>query len=280
MDLLAPIHQNHLKSHTPPASFIDEQDYQILTLKFLRMGEGEIHEFHESILFTSADPVIIHHQSGTEEKHESDYKVLKRVKAFLDDEINMITVYMDEIAKLEDHINERKTPRYFLSAWFKLKKDLLRIERVFQRRSILLREFAHGPRKVSSKEARHLLQELSLKVDSHARGSTHMVSRLDSIHRFYESLKQDRINTNIYLLALVSSVFLPLNLIVGFFGINTENLYFTDNPQGTNYVLLLLLGVFFTLVVGLPTLRFLNQKVFGGILPKGFLNFTKVQRNE
>ena len=40
-------------------------------------------------------------------------------------------------------------------------------------------------------------------------------------------------NRTIYLLTILSGIFLPLNLIVGYFGINTQGLPFAHLPNGS-----------------------------------------------
>ena len=66
-------------------------------------------------------------------------------------------------------------------------------------------------------------------------------------------------NNSLYLLALVSGIFLPLNLIVGFFGMNTNNLFLAQNPEGTKLVFYTIIILFFTLMLGLPLLKILDQ---------------------
>jgi magnesium transporter len=48
-------------------------------------------------------------------------------------------------------------------------------------------------------------------------------------------------NNTIYTLTLLSAIFLPLNLIVGFFGMNTTSLPFTVGDGGTYSVITLLI---------------------------------------
>jgi magnesium transporter len=47
-------------------------------------------------------------------------------------------------------------------------------------------------------------------------------------------------NRSIYLLTIVSAVFLPLNLVVGFFGMNTGSLPFT--ADGGTYAVVMILS--------------------------------------
>ena len=48
-------------------------------------------------------------------------------------------------------------------------------------------------------------------------------------------------NRIVYILTLLSGIFLPLNLIVGFFGMNTTSLPFTQTQGSTFNVILLLM---------------------------------------
>jgi magnesium transporter len=224
-----------------------DNESQKLTLKFIKIEEDSI-ELEELELTADQDLQQI-------------WPVLKNLQ---DQEIEFLLRYSDEVDDLEDMVSERKLPRVFANMSFRLKKDLFKFERLLARRFVVLKDLgADGP-SFFSNEA---LDEMLTKSETHSKFAAHQVQRLDAIHRHYESVKQDRMNTNVYLLALVSTIFLPLNLIVGFFGINTENLFFTGNPMGTKYVLFILLGVFASLIFFLPLIRLLDQwflgKLFG-----------------
>ncbi len=45
--------------------------------------------------------------------------------------------------------------------------------------------------------------------------------------------ENEKMNRLIFLLTIISAIFLPLNLIVGFFGMNTSGLPFTEGANGT-----------------------------------------------
>ncbi|WP_324253264.1 CorA family divalent cation transporter, partial [Campylobacter volucris] len=51
------------------------------------------------------------------------------------------------------------------------------------------------------------------------------ITRLESIYAYINTVRNEKINKNIYFLSIMSAIFLPLNLIVGFFGMNTKNLF-------------------------------------------------------
>ena len=57
--------------------------------------------------------------------------------------------------------------------------------------------------------------------------------RVEDIYTFIQSAKNDKINKNIYLLTLISALFLPLNFITGFFGMNTNGMFLSSFKDGT-----------------------------------------------
>ncbi len=75
-------------------------------------------------------------------------------------------------------------------------------------------------------------------------------------------------NSNIYALTILSGIFLPLNLIVGFFGINTEGLFFSGNPSGTMYVIYILVSVFIVFVALFPLMAILERYILRKLLGK------------
>ena len=55
---------------------------------------------------------------------------------------------------------------------------------------------------------------------------------LDSLTQIYFASTGQKTNINVQLLAVISAIFLPLNLIAGIFGMNFENIPLLKNPMG------------------------------------------------
>ena len=72
-------------------------------------------------------------------------------------------------------------------------------------------------------------------------------AELDDIYAHIQSVKNDKINRNIYILTLLSALFLPLNLITGFFGMNTNGMFLNGFQNGTAVVAGSMLALFATL---------------------------------
>jgi magnesium transporter len=75
------------------------------------------------------------------------------------------------------------------------------------------------------------------------RQTTTQLSRLEYLYNFYTSKNTERMNKLMSILTLVSVIFLPLNLIVGYFGMNTSGLPLTvSTTMGSTIVAWLLLS--------------------------------------
>jgi hypothetical protein len=73
-------------------------------------------------------------------------------------------------------------------------------------------------------------------------------------------------NNNIYALTILSGIFLPLNLVVGFFGMNTEGLFFANNALGTFYVVTILGGLFILFLVAIPLISTIERVILRRLL--------------
>lgn len=59
------------------------------------------------------------------------------------------------------------------------------------------------------------------------------IARIDDINGHIKSIITDKITRNIYILTIMSALFLPLNLITGFFGMNTNKMFLSNYANGT-----------------------------------------------
>ncbi|TEY01159.1 CorA family divalent cation transporter [Campylobacter sp. US33a] len=80
------------------------------------------------------------------------------------------------------------------------------------------------------------LKPLLLSTNISLRTAKESLNRLNEMYSLVSAMKNERMNKSIYFLSVLSAIFLPLNLIVGFFGMNTEGLFFDGNKNGTWYI--------------------------------------------
>ncbi len=173
----------------------------------------------------------------------------------------IVLIYANELDTLEDTLYEGKTPKTFMDNWFDLKKDISRIDRYLNRQIFANKDyFKHGEKKQGfpSLDFTNYINDIQFLMST----GQGLLGRLDNAHNYYTSLKNDKLNKNIYFLTLLSGIFLPLNLIVGFFGMNTEGLIFKDNPLGTMYVLYTLGGILLVSLLGFNLIKMIDRLLF------------------
>lgn len=177
----------------------------------------------------------------------------------------IVTGYSNEIEKLEENLFDRAIPGYFLDIWFDLKKDLSKIENYYSRNLMVYREFFKKSEPLFH-DWRDEYKDIEEGIQFQATNALTLSNRLDSLHNYYDSIKADRLNKTILTLTVISGVFLPLNLIVGFFGMNTDGLYFHGDPEGTKKVVLVLAIVLVTCVLGLRIVKAIDHYVLQFLL--------------
>ena len=170
--------------------------------------------------------------------------------------------YVDEIDRLEDDLYMRKLSPIFLDLWFDLKKDITRMERMLERSFEALKKylrFYENHEHFPLHEFTNILEH----IERHERLGSLNSNKLDTL---YNSLKNDKMNNNIYALTILSGIFLPLNLVVGFFGMNTEGLFFANNALGTFYVVTILGGLFILFLVAIPLISTIERVILRRLL--------------
>ena len=173
----------------------------------------------------------------------------------------IVLIYSNLVDEVEDTLYSGKTSNSFMDNWFDLKKDISRIERYLNRQIFAHKDYLkHGEKKDNFPvlDFANYINDIQFLTAT----SQGLLGRLDNAHNYFTSLKNDKLNKNIYLLTVLSGIFLPLNLIVGFFGMNTEGLPFKDNPNGTTYVIFALGGIFLVFVLGFNILHLIDRYFF------------------
>lgn len=248
-----------LETPSYPSVFEAYEKFQLLNLRMISL--------HESALSFKPETFLIHDREVY--YYKRDEKSFLHLKRGYKDLLELLTTkyasnqkflnaYSAEIEKLEDALFLRSIPSYFMDMWFDLKKDLAKIENFYYLNSVTYKEFFTR----SSTHFRDLTDEYK-DIDDviHFQMSNHatLKARLDSLHHYYASIKNDKLNKTLLALTLISGVFLPLNLIVGFFGMNTQGLFFNENADGTQRVVFILIGIVALLIIGVPILKLVDK---------------------
>jgi magnesium transporter len=193
--------------------------------------------------------------------------LIEELENYLSRNEYILKEYLSEVENLEDLLYERKVPSVFMDIWFDIKKDLSRIDRFLERQNRAIISLSTWNKKHSNiveLEVSDLLKSTQY-LTSNVQGG---LSRLDSLHHYYSSIKNDKLNKNIYLLTILSGIFLPLNLVVGFFGMNTKGLFFDGHPEATLRVVYILISIVIVSILSQAIFKLLDRFIIRTLLGK------------
>lgn len=263
-DQLDALHIKDILNPKHPSYYFETNSYQLLIVRFFTIEYDELQGL--SIPYILKNNTIYRYDRNTSDFviYNSLSDLLRSIELHSKKAERLIEHYLDEIDNLEDALYSRKIPTIFLDLWFDLKKDLTRIDRMLDRIDTVLQDFA----KIHTHEENFphdMMSNILEHTQRYQRLANLHTIKLDTLYSYYNSLKNDKINNNIYVLTILSGIFLPLNLIVGFFGMNTQNLFFNEDADGTMKVVFILGAMFLILLGGFPiakmTHRYILQKV-------------------
>lgn len=274
---LESLHITDILNAEHPSYTFKTEEYNLLIIRFFELND-------EGLKGISVPYVIQKNGLYRYNRKENNFielkdhtEILTFVEKYLQYSEWVVKKYIEETDELEDGLYTRKIPSIFLDVWFDLKKDLTRVDRILERADEVLKEYhaLYGKNKDFSHD---LLVDIIEHIERYQRLASLNAAKLDTLYSYYNSLKNDKINNNIYALTVLSGVFLPLNLVVGFFGMNTENLFFSANPAGTINVFSILIGMFIILLVLFPIAKLVEQYILQRLLGR-FSLYNKLVRN-
>ncbi len=253
--------------------FEDYDEFKVLILRRMSVSHEKINFIPEAFVLKENNIYHFNRESEQLELLNHEFQdLLTHLEKIYQHNQKIIVSYSTQVEELEDYLFARNTPRYFMDLWFDLKKDLSRIKNYFFRNSVVYREFyknSHESFKNFSDEYKDVEENIEFQIST----IDTLVGRLDGVYKYFESIKADRLNKTLLSLTMISGIFLPLNLIVGFFGINTPALFFMEDPQGSRKVLIVLLGVLLTILLGIKVIQLTDRYLLRFIL--GRYNFYK-----
>ena len=250
---------DELKETDLPTQFYKIGSVDFFVFRSLYHQNGHLESYCEKFLFVQ-DKVFKYGEGDFEVFSAHQFDFVDQLFHRLEKLKEIVLLYGGELEKLEDQLFERKASSAFLNDWFDLKKVMAKMERTLGRQLFILKDVIKSfELKEEGKDIALDYSALNAEVSYLYHTVQGSLGRLDNLHNFFSSLKDEKMNRNIYFLTVLSGLFLPLNLIVGFFGMNTQNLFFSENPQGTFYVIYILLGIVGLVFLGFNALRFIDR---------------------
>lgn len=253
-------HYKLLSKEELPSRFIEEKEYQILFIRIFALDNKKLSLDTRCFIIIENDVYEFLRDKKRFIQISSCKSFYEVIENILSDYESILDGYDEVLDGKEDELYRRKIKPLFLNDWFDLKRDVTKAERVLIRLEQVLTHM---------QKYRHKLPYILMLVEETSalkRYASLQLSKLDTLYNYFYSLKNDKMNERIFLLTIISAIFLPINLVVGFFGINTQNLFFSANPQGTWYVVYIIISIFLFMILLLPVYHFIRNIIFYRVL--------------
>jgi len=229
------LHLQDLQNPLHPSTFEEHLDYRILILLLPEKIHHKSKLRSYGFIISAANEVYLYDREKSDFTQFPDgmigfYRFLDaRIDALMDD----IETVSERIVSLEESLYRKISPK-FMNRWHGLKKALSRSVRIMFKAVDVLERFIQ-----KSKTSEHFplneFNDLHEHLERSVRSNISANDQLDNLYHYYTLRTGDRMNRSIYVLTVISVIFLPLNLVVGFFGMNTGGLPFQNLAMGTAY---------------------------------------------
>lgn len=243
-ELIHRLHLEDLRNENHPSFFDENEDYDMLIVRlpvlsneFETSSIGFIFTHEKSFLYDRTEEAF----RELETRFEAPYKLLDKM---IDRLLKTFVKYQDLTADMEEVLYEGSATDDFMTNWLGLKRDILRIERILLRTSETIKEVIDHYIDVDADTfPTNSYVDLFEHTERIQRSATLQLSKLDYIYSFYNARINEKMNLLVYFLTIISAIFLPLNLVVGFFGMNTSGLPFAQGDYGTLSAITLMLSL-------------------------------------
>lgn len=233
-------HLLDLKNPTHPSMFAEEASYDILILTF-PSKDKELKVDSYAFVFDEHT----YYYFDREKNEFSDFETMQNVYEFLNEKTNitmkMVASLHESIDWMEEQLYANISNTHFMHYWLNHKKDLSRIFRLLTLAEEVLEQLIKQYLKEEDFLISHF-KDIHEHLERTNRSVLLAMDKLGNLYNFYTSRNNERMNKTIYLLTILSGIFLPLNLIVGYFGMNTLGLPFTDIENASMFVTFMLGG--------------------------------------
>ena len=253
-NLIDNLHLEDLQNEAHPSIFDENEGYDMLIVRLPIIYE-ELQVVSTGFIITSENSYLYDRDKKVlkilESRFEAPYKILDKM---VDKLLESFENYRDLIAEMEESLYLNKTTTSFMNNWLGLKRNIVRVERILMHASFTMNKAIQHYEKSDDFPINHYI-DLHEHMERTLRSATLQLSKLDYIYKFYTTQMNEKINRSIFVLTIISAIFLPLNLVVGFFGINTSGLPFTDGTSGTNSVIILMICLFVITVFAINIIK-------------------------
>jgi magnesium transporter len=244
-EVIDTLHLEDLRNEIHPSFFDENEEYDMLIVRLPIIAE--------TLKIGSYGFILTAERSYYYDKQEQEFKELasrfegphKFLNKLTDKLLKSFQKYQDSVSDMEEVLYDDHATHDFMTQWLGLKRDILRIERILLRTAGTMSDFIEYYAD-NDTFPMNAYVDLHEHIERTHRSATLHLSKLDYIYNFYNARTNEKMNKMVYLLTIISAIFLPLNLVVGFFGMNTSGLPFAGGDFGTLSAVILMISLMLT----------------------------------
>ena len=212
-----------------PSDFESTKEYSLLILRLPFIKNDNVEVYSYGFLIKEEEVYMFNRKTQDFEKLGTFEDLYNYLDIRIDKILAKLNKFHIQIAKMEDLLYENNISKAFPNEWLKLKKELVLIERLMAHAMIAFERFI----KYYKLQDNFAFIDLNEHINRSFRFAKNAIEKLDYLYEFFKAKQDEKMNKIMFILTLLSGIFLPLTLITGFFGMNTGGLPWTNDPQGT-----------------------------------------------
>lgn len=254
--LLDKLHIEDIRNPEHPSIFVNNDGYKILIYRLFEEYKGLDVTSHSFVIDEDGNIYHYHKQNRQFTQLESYSKFYKWLDSLVDKAMSKVEINVDAIEELEERIYDNTG---IIKKWFGLKKEMIRMERILSQAIKTHAEFMKSSQIIHDDiQLLNGFEDIYEHLTRMYRACSVNISKLDGIYNLYTTLSNEKMNRTMFSLTVISAIFLPINFIVGFFGMNTQGLFFANNPYAT----ILVSGIMLSIFIALGVIFFVKRKNF------------------
>ncbi|WP_298753942.1 CorA family divalent cation transporter [uncultured Arcobacter sp.] len=249
-------HRIDIENEAHPSVFFKDENYDLFIFRMPQLINNRLVPISKAFIITDKSYFYFDKESKEFVDLQSVDGFYKYLNNDIDSILKIINGYIEEIELIEDNFYENKIDKNFNKQWFSYKNDFIKINRILFKCVEVITILISHYRKDDDYLERNF-EDMQEHLQRAHRNSGMLLEKLDALHNSYLVENNEQMNRTVYILTLLSGIFLPLNLIVGFFGMNTTSLPFTQGDGGT---LLVINTLFISAIISTLLVYFIKKR--------------------
>lgn len=224
-----------IKNPAHSSIFVEEEDYDILIISLPQM-ENSLKIESYAFVFDQTSYYYFDKQKSEFVNFESMQKVYEFINLKTNATMKMVAKLHESIDAIEEKLYDNVYSNHFMHYWLAKKKDLSRINRTLSGTEEVIGNFIKSYLHEEDFLGIHF-KDVHEHINRTSRSTLLALDKLNNLYSFYTSRNNEKMNKTIYLLTILSGIFLPLNLMVGYFGMNTKGLPLSEINNASVWIL-------------------------------------------